>query len=575
MMNGMNLFQATSMAPSQWRAGIYCRLSKDDDLQGESASIGNQRDLLTNYCKSQGWTIVQVYQDDGYTGLNTDRPDLQRMLNDVRMGVINLVITKDLSRLGRNYLDTGYLIEKFFPKNRVRYIAFNDGIDTEGDNNDIAPFKNVLNELYSKDISKKVHSSYMVAAQKGKFTGVVPPFGYLKDTEEKGHLIIDNETAPYMREIFRMAAEGRGPNHIRRWLEENKVPCPAWWNRQRGFRNTMTKWEKSDPENGRFVWDFSIIKDMLMNPVYMGAMASQKRYYKFKAGVLGEKKPDEWIIIENCHEPIVDKNTFMIVQSKMQSRTRPRSTGEFSLFAGILKCGECGKSLTYRESRPNKEPIPIYCCKTYNAYGKGHCTQHRVPMQLLKDKVLSVIRDYAQKVNINPDDVTERLNQIRQSKEISEHETLVSAIAQDEDRLKMLGKMFAQLYEDRLMGSISEENFDMMRNKTQNEQRELESRIAANKAQLSAIEHCEDQPQQWINLIKDYTDIEDLDAETLNRLVKRIVVHEEIDKDHVRHQKIEIYFNFQPVPATDEYIPEAQRPYLHPDHSAQYISVAQ
>lgn len=546
MMNGMmELFQATRKAPSQWLAGIYCRLSKDDDLQGESASISNQRDLLTNYCKSQGWTIVQVYQDDGYTGLNTDRPDLQRMLDDVRKGLINLVITKDLSRLGRNYLDTGYLIEKFFPKNRVRYIAFNDGIDTEGDNNDIAPFKNVLNELYSKDISKKVHSSYMVAAQKGKFTGVVPPFGYMKDPEEKGHLIIDNETAPYMREIFRMAAQGRGPNYIRRWLEENKVPCPAWWNRQRGFRKTMTKWEKADPENGRYVWDFSIIKDMLLNPVYMGAMASQKRYYKFKAGVLGEKKPDEWIIVEGCHEPIIDKNTFMIVQSKMASRTRPRTTGEFSLFAGILKCGECGKALTYRESRPHKEPIPIYCCKTYNAYGKNHCTQHRVPMQMLKDKVLSVIRECAQHVNIDPDEVMDRLNQIRDTEAISEHDTLTTAIIQDEERLKMLSKMFAQLYEDRLSGSITEENFEMMRNKTQTEQRELEKRIEANKAQMTSIQSAEEQPQQWIDLIKDYTDIEDLDTETLNRLVKKIVVHEEIDDKQVRHQKIEIYFNFQ------------------------------
>ena len=209
-----------------FRAAIYCRLSKDDDQQGESASIANQRDMLETYCEKQGWEVVAVYQDDGYTGLNMERPDLKRMMKAIERRQVNLVITKDLSRLGRNYLQTGHLIEDFFPRNGVRYIAMNDGIDTLRENNDIAPFKNILNEMYSKDISKKVHSSYLLKAQKGQFTGCVAPFGYRKDPEDKNHLLIDPETAHIVRLIFGYALEGHGPNYIRRRLVNGSSPAP-------------------------------------------------------------------------------------------------------------------------------------------------------------------------------------------------------------------------------------------------------------------------------------------------------------------------------------------------------------
>ena len=211
MMNGYEYTGINAILAGSFRAAIYCRLSKDDDLDGESASIANQRDMLEHYCEKQGWEVVEVYQDDGYTGLNMERPDLKRMIKAIERRQVNLVITKDLSRLGRNYLQTGYLIEDFFPRNGVRYIAMNDGIDTLRENNDIAPFKNILNEMYSKDISKKVHSSYLLKAQKGEFTGCVAPFGYRKDPEDKNHLLVDEETAPIVRQIFLWALEGHGP----------------------------------------------------------------------------------------------------------------------------------------------------------------------------------------------------------------------------------------------------------------------------------------------------------------------------------------------------------------------------
>ena len=393
MKNTMNEQMRTLLAGS-YRAAIYCRLSKDDDLQGESASIANQRAMLETYCEQQGWEVVEVYQDDGYTGLNMERPALQRMLKAVERKQVNIVVTKDLSRLGRNYLQTGHLIEDFFPRHGVRYIAMNDGIDTMRESNDIAPFKNILNEMYSKDISKKVHSSYLLKAQKGQFTGCLAPFGYRKDPKNKNHLLIDEETVPIVRQIFQWALEGHGPNFIRRRLEAQRIPCPTWWNRQRGLRNTFTKWEKQDPINGKYVWDFSVIKDILTNPVYTGAIASQKKEYRFKIGTIGEKRPEDWIVVEGQHQPIVDRSSFEIVQEKLRSRQRPRQNGEVSLFAGLLKCGECGKALTIRATNA-KYPQKIYACKTYNAYGKNHCTQHRVEYDVLYDLVLHKIQKCA------------------------------------------------------------------------------------------------------------------------------------------------------------------------------------
>ena len=532
---------------SNVRAAIYCRLSKDDDLQGESASIANQRDMLEKYCAKQGWEVVSVYQDDGFTGLNMDSPDLQRMLKAIEKKYINLVITKDLSRLGRNYLQTGYLIEDFFPRNGVRYVAMNDGIDTMLENNDIAPFKNILNEMYSKDISKKVHSSYLLKAQQGQFTGCLAPFGYMKDADNKNHLVIDKETAPIVRQIFEWALEGRGPNYIRRRLEENKVPCPTWWNRQRGLRNTQTKWEKQDSENGRYMWDFSVIKDLLMNPVYTGAIASQKKNYRFKIGTISDKRPEEWIVVENQHEPLISKADFAVVQQKLKSRQRPRHSGELSLFAGLIKCGECGKSLTFRSTHA-KQPQRIYACKTYTAFGKKHCTQHRIDFDVLYNLVLEKIRECAAAALADSQAVADILFKNCLAEQNQQRENLERTLAKDEARAELLEKMVLKLYEDMLAGTVSEGNFNLMLAKTQKEQAELQARIAENRKYLTDENQLACDTKQWLDFISDYVNITELDAATLNRLIKEIVVHEKIDDDKTRHISVEIHFNLKPLP---------------------------
>ena len=551
MMNGYEYTGMNAILAGSFRAAIYCRLSKDDDLDGESASIANQRDMLETYCEKQGWEVVAVYQDDGYTGLNMERPDLKRMIKAIERRQVNLVITKDLSRLGRNYLQTGYLIEDFFPRNGVRYIAMNDGIDTLRENNDIAPFKNILNEMYSKDISKKVHSSYLLKAQKGEFTGCVAPFGYRKDPEDKNHLLVDEETAPIVRQIFRWALEGHGPNFIRRRLEEQKVPCPTWWNRERGIRNVRTKWEKQDPENGRYMWDFSVIKDILMNPVYAGAIASQKKDYRFKIGTIGEKKPQDWIVVEQRHEPLIDRKSFAIVQDKLKSRQRPRQNGETSLFAGLIKCGECGKSLTIRTTHA-KHPQQIYACKTYGAFGKTHCSQHRVEYDTLYRLVLNKIRECASAALMDGEAIAGKLTDTCEAEQKGQREAWERSLAKDEERIEVLEKMVLRLYEDMMAGRISDTNFNLMLGRTQTEQAELKARVEEARKRLSDEAKIESDARQWIDAIQEYADITELDAATLNRLIKEIVVHERIDSDKTRHISIEIHFNLKPIPEVEQ-----------------------
>jgi len=508
--------------------------------------------MLEKYCESKGWDVIAVYQDDGYTGLNMDRPDLKRMLKACERKYINLVITKDLSRLGRNYLDVGRLTEDFFPRNGIRYIAMNDGIDTGGENNDIAPFKNILNEMYSKDISKKVHSSYCLKAVEGKFTGCVAPLGYIKDPEDKNHLIIDEETAPIIRRILAYARDGHGPNYIRKKLEEQKIPCPTWWNRERGIRNHFTRWELKDPENGKYIWDFSVVKDIIRNPVYIGAIASQKFDYKFKIGVIGEKKADQWIVVDNCHEPIIDLDTFHLAQEHLDSRQRPRNSGEFSLFAGLVRCGECGKSLTIKKSRP-REPMDVYTCKTYNSMGKGHCTQHRIEYDTLYAIVLKKIRECAAIALSEPEIILDRIAGGQEAEQERERAALEKSVEQDEARLSVLEKLVMKLYEDMVAERISDENFQALLSKAQAEQDMLQTRVNESRRRLQSEDSAGNEVRKWLDTIKEYSDLRTLDSQILHTLIKEIIVHEEVDGPGNRYHTtrkitVEIHFNLKPTP---------------------------
>ena len=327
--------------------------------------------------------------------------------------------------------------------------------------------------------------------------------------------------------------------------------CPTYWNRVRGFRNVSTKWEKKDPVNGRYMWDFSVIKDILMNPVYTGAIASQKKEYRFKIGTIGEKKPEEWIVVENQHEPLVDRKTFDIVQRKLKSRQRPRQTGEISLFAGLIKCGECGKSLTIRYTN-DKHPKQIYSCKTYNAYGKQHCTQHRVEYDTLYSLVLNKIRECARAALMDGEAVAGKLTDTCEAEQKGQREALERSLTKDEERIDVLEKMVLRLYEDMVAGRISEANFNLLMEKTQAEQAELKAKVEEGRKKLADEIRLACDARQWVEAIQEYADITELDAATLNRLIKEIVVHESIDSEKTRHISIEIHFNLKPIPEVEQ-----------------------
>lgn len=532
-----------ALSTSRYRAAIYCRLSKDDDQIGESASIQNQREMLLHHCREQGWEVVYIFEDDGYTGLNMNRPDFQKLLEAIERKEVNLVVTKDLSRLGRNYLETGDLIERYFPRKGVRYIAMNDGVDTEDAANDITPFKNILNEMYSKDVSKKVHSAYLSKARSGRFTGCLAPFGYRKDPQEHGHLVIDEETAWIVRRIYELARNGRGPNYIRRRLEDEKVPCPTWWNRQRGLRGKVTKFELNDPENGRFMWDFTTIKEILANPVYIGTMASQKTNYRFKTGWLGDKKPEEWICVENVHEPLIDRETFEIVQEKVKQRRRPDAWGNYSMFAGLVKCGQCGSTMNIRRAN-QKSNERIFTCSTYNRYGVKHCSQHRISYGALYQIVLGKISEYASAALEDEAKVAAAVRQTCDVEADRERELVRRSVAEDKARLDMLDDMVTKLYSDRLDGRITEANFIRLLERTQREQAALQERMERNQARIASEQQADADAQRWLTLIKGYADITELDAMTLHQLVSKIVVHEDTDGNTI-YTTIEIHFNFK------------------------------
>ena len=534
-------FAALQQLHSSLRVAIYCRLSKDDNLDGQSASIHNQRDMLETWCQEHGYTVAGVYADDGYSGLYMDRPDFQRMLADCKQCKIDIVVTKDMSRLTRNSTHSGQLRDEFFPKHHIRYIGVTDGVDT-GKDDDLIAFRSVFNEIYSKDIGKKVHSSYVIKAKKGKFTGCIAPFGYMKSPEDKNFLIPDKDTAWIVQKIFGWAAEGHGTNWIRRRLEDEKIPAPCWWNRKKGLRNHVTKWEKEYGEKGIYMWDFSTIKQIIANPVYIGTIASQKANYRFKVGWLGDKKPEEWIQVENVHEPLVDIDTYNLVQEKVKMRKRPDAWGNYGIFAGLVKCGECGSTMNQRVANA-KAKTRILTCAKYNKYGVAHCSQHRLELDTLYQIVLEQIRTCAALALADETKVMEELRKSSQCDSEEESRRMKAKLSESANRLSELDALISKLYEDWVAGRINETNFTRMMEKAQGEQEALQKKADTMRECLDGAAREQEDNSKWLSLIRQYADIKELDREMLHLLIKEIVVHEDLSEGR-RNTTVEIHFNF-------------------------------
>ena len=374
--------------PTYFRVGIYTRLSREDEKDKESESIDTQKKLLTNYIKSQGWTLFKTYVDDGFTGTNFNRPDFKNLIKDIELGNVNLVITKDLSRLGRDYIETGYYLEKYFPLKNVRYIALNDGIDTfdnNNTNNDMTPFKSVFNDMYAKDISKKVRSSLLTKASSGQNIKSFLPYGYKKDKKDKNIILVDYEVSPIIQKIFEMYYTGNNKTEICRYLNTNKILTPA------AYKRKTTNY--FNPNNKTNLWSTTMISKILRDRIYTGDLV-QHKYSKlnYKTKKIINIPEDQHIIIKNNHEPIVDRNIFNSVQIMLDKKSNEwnYTTSTSHLLRGLAICKKCKAKITYNK---NHGKYFRCVCSSYKRYGSKFCSNIHLREDTLINSVISSLKE--------------------------------------------------------------------------------------------------------------------------------------------------------------------------------------
>lgn len=528
---------------------LYCRISLDDGGDNESMSISNQKIMLRDFAEKNGMFQYEYYVDDGYTGRNFNRPSFQRMIADIEAGKIDCVITKDLSRLGRNYIEAGSYIEIFFPKHKVRYIAITDGVDSlTRQEMDITPFKNILNDMYSRDISKKVLSGITIRSRQGKFCGGTPPLGLMRDPEDKGHLIIDPKTAPIIRKIYDYALNGLGCMRISKKLMEEKIPV------------THVKSNTERQEN-YYYWAGSRISHILRNPFYKGAHLVFRTHQKgIRSNTYDIVPREEWEIIENCHEAIVSPEEWDKVQELIDRRP-PIMQGNacpfYNLFHGIIYCATCGKSMQVRYEKvgrtgknrftgEQREPIDksYYICQTYNRLGKNACTSHKIEARDLYDLVLKDIQELATQALKDADAFYQRLSSRMERRYMADASQMQKERERLEARNREIDEMFLNLYTDKAKGILSEQRFVKLTATMEQEQEENQCRLQELLRMLQQSDAQESEVRTFIREIRQYAAIQELDETVLNRLISRILVGEVKKVDGQKVQEVRIVYNF-------------------------------
>ena len=520
------------------RTALYCRLSKDDMLQGDSESIKTQKAMLTQYAKEHGFLIVEVYVDDGWSGLNFQRPDFNRMLDDIEAGKIDVVITKDLSRLGRDHLKVGHFTEIYFPMKNVRYIAVNDGVDTANKNNDIAALKNVMNEFYSRDNSRKNRSSIRARAKAGLYRTSFNPIGYRKSPDNHNKLIVDGETAWIVKRIFELANAGMGAHKIAKTFREEQVPCPSWWLHSRGERDYSQRFE--NPAN-KYEWSHTVIRNIIANPLYLGHTVMCKTESIFKVGTFKKVPKADQIRVENTHEPLVSQELFDGANAKILSRRCDTTDNFVSPFSGLVKCGTCGKALGLRYW--GKDRHHIYVCTTY-AHDTKACSDHRIYYEDLYNAVLADIQYHARLAYEDRDKAVALAMKMNAKADGNKGKSNESKLKQAKKRYDEVTRLFDRLYEDSLSGRISNDNFTRLIDKYQTEQEQLLGQIQNLENALQEVKDSQTNAVQWAALMADYVGIRELTAENLNLLVERIEVFDRTDTDGEAEQVIRICYRF-------------------------------
>ena len=528
---------------------LYCRLSLEDSRENESMSISNQKLMLKDYAEKNGMFQYEYYVDDGYTGRNFNRPSFQRMIADIETGKVGCVITKDLSRLGRNYIEAGSYIEIFFPKHNVRYIAVTDGVDSlTRQEMDITPFKNILNDMYSRDISKKVLAGRMTRSRQGKFCGGKPPLGLMRDPDEKGHLIVDPETAPVIRRIFELALDGWGCMRIAKQLMDDKVPI------------TRVK-ANTECDVNYYSWGGARISHILRNPFYKGAHLVCRTHQKgIRSNTYDIIPREDWEVIENCHEAIVTPAEWEQVQEIIDRRPtimKGNACPFYNLFHGIIYCATCGKSMQVRYEKvgrtgknrfTGKEREPIdkayYICQTYNRLGKNACTSHKIEARDLYNLVLKDIQDLATMALKDADVFYQRLSSRMERRYMADASEMQKECDRLEARNQEIDSMFMSLYTDKTKGILTEQRFLKLTATLEEEQDANRKRIQELVLVMRRTDEQESDVRTFVQEVRKYATIQELDEAVLNRLISKILVGEVRKVDGQRFQEVKIVYNF-------------------------------
>lgn len=521
---------------------LYCRLSRDDGTESESNSIGNQKKLLSQKAKEMGLTDTKYYVDDGYTGTNFNRPGFQQLIDDIEIGLVSAVMVKDLSRLGRDYVSVGNYTDSYFPEHNVRFIAVNDAIDSDEGESEIAPFKNILNEMYARDISKKIRSSHRLRGSMGEPLSQ-PPYGYMKSPENKKKWIIDPEAATVVKSIFKMCLDGKGNETIARELQENKVLIPmAYW-RSKGL-NRGGKKTQTNP----YKWCKTTIQKILSQQEYCGDIINFKTYSKsFKNKTRYENSKENWAVFKDVNEPIIDRETFETVQkfiSKTKRRAPKKENGERSIFNGLIYCGDCHSKMRYHTSTSNKE-IHYFTCSDNKVDYRGKCSgRHYVRADALEEVVKLELRRLVEMLEIDESYFAQLLLRKNDEEREKDKKFLESELQKAIARSNTVSQLYEKLYEDNVIGKVSDEWFVELSHKYEKERMNLKAKIADIRHKIEELKNNNSEYEKFISAIRRFMQMDKLTAPLLRELIDHIDIFETEGTGKSRTQRIVIYYRF-------------------------------
>ena len=519
--------------PIDYHAALYIRLSKEDESEGPSQSVQNQESLLREFVQQHRLSVHDTYIDDGWSGTSFDRPAFQRMITDIEEKKVNMVITKDLSRLGRDYILTGHYMERYFPEHRVRYISLLDGIDTGVDStaNDITPFRAIMNDMYAKDISKKIKSVKRDKQRKGQFIGGKPVYGYKMHPTEKNKIVIDEEVAPVVRRIFALALSGMSCRNIAALLNQEGVPTPA----------TYANLPVARPGPYTGLWSSERISDMLQNETYLGNMVqgrSVKISYKSKKCL--KQDPANWVVVEGTHEPLVDAETFRKVRMLVNSRKHTRSRTYDFLLKGLIFCHECGYPLAVLNRKNARgEDVLYFVCRTYQRFTKaGVCTCHSIKEKTVTDAVVAKVREVCQ-AYLNPDELLPVAQEaVENARKQSSLELELQAL---QSKIDSLTANLDRMYTDRLSGLLPEADFQRIFGRIKLERGQLEEKRKELELRQKSPVRSEDRARE---LVQRFIETAGESRELLVSLIERVELTED--------KKILIKFRFAQLNETTE-----------------------